>query len=99
MKAIKILEWICNESIEGEHLNIVEVPEEGKESWQQNEDWWIAMFGMYPPSPVAPGRYLYYYTSAICDEIDTGSYVPADASIELPTENGFDYIYLYLLEE
>lgn len=42
MKAIEILEWICKESIEGEFLNIVDVPETSW--WEQNEEWWMQMF-------------------------------------------------------
>lgn len=95
MKAIEILDWICRESIEGEFLNIIEVPEEGENEWEQNEDWWINQMGMYPPYPIEKGRYLYYYTSAISDEIDNGCYVQPNATIELSNE----YILLYKVED
>lgn len=100
MKAIQILEWIIKESIEGEFLNFVDVPEEGENEWQQNEEWWNAWCGGCPPYPIPSGRYLYYYQSAICDTIYfNGQYHKPDAQIEIPTDNGFDYIYLYKVEE
>lgn len=100
MKAIEVLSWIVNESIEGEFLNIVDVPEEGDNEWNQNEEWWVNQFGMYPPCPIEDGRYLYYYQSTVCDTIYfNGQYHVPDAQIELPTEDGFDYIYLYRLED
>jgi len=100
MKAIQILEWIIKESIEGEFLNFVDVPEEGENEWQQNEEWWNAWCGSCPPRPIQSGRYLYYYQSAICDTIYfNGQYHEPDAQIEIPDENGFDYIYLYKIEE
>lgn len=100
MKAIDILEWIYRESIEGELLNIIEVPEEGENEWEQNEEWWNNMFSAFPPHPIAAGRYLYYYQDAICDTIYfNGQYHAPDAQIELPTEDGFDYINLYRLKD
>lgn len=99
MKATEILEWIVKESINGEFLNLVDVPEEGKEEWQQNEKWWNTWCGSCPPSPIPSGRYLYYYQSAICDTMwFNGQYHEPDAQIELPCEDGFDYIYLYKVE-
>lgn len=44
MKAKDILRWIINESIEGEYLNTIDVPNEGDESWEQNESWWLAAY-------------------------------------------------------
>lgn len=101
MKSIEVLEWICRESINGESLNIVEVHEEGEESWEQNEEWWTNMFGACPPCPLSEWRYLYYYEDATIGEMRDarGAYVSPDAMIELPTDNGFDYIYLYKLED
>ena len=98
MKAIEILEWICRESIEGELLNIVDVPEEGESSWEQNEFWWTQMFGACPPHPVSAGKYLYFYESNMsrCDVYDSrGSYYEPDAMIE----SGSDYIHLYKLDD
>lgn len=98
MKATEILEWIIRESIEGEFLNYVDVPEEGDGEYQQNEEWWTMWCGNYPPHPIQSGRYLYYYQSAICDTIYfNGQYHQPDTQIEI--ENGFDYIYLYKIEE
>lgn len=102
MKAFDILKWICTFSIEGENLNIVEVPEEGEHEWEQNEEWWINQFGMYPPHPIAAGKYLCYYQSSGIEAgipNSKGLWEDADAEIELPTESGFDYIYLYKVED
>lgn len=100
MKAIEILEWIVKDSINGEFLNLVDVPEEGNEEWEQNEEWWNNWCGSCPPSPIPSGRYLYYYQSAICDTIYfNGQFHEPDAQIELPCEDGYDYIYLYKVED
>ena len=96
MKAITILEWIIEESICGEQIGIVDVPEEGDNEWQQNEEWWCTMFGNCPPSPMPSGKYLYYYESQIDYTID---HKQPDAQIEIPTASGFDYINLYKIEE
>ena len=100
MKAKDILRWIINESIEGEYLNTIDVPNDGDESWEQNESWWLETFGGLPPMPIAAGKYLYYYDSAICEAIHTTekTFKP-DAQVELSVEDGFDYIYLYKLED
>ena len=100
MKATEILEWIVNEPVSGEFLNFVDVPEEGNEEWEQNEEWWTGWCGNYPPHPITSGRYLYYYQSAICDTIYfDGKFNEPDAKIEVPCEDGFDYIYLYKVED
>ena len=101
MKAIQILEWVVKESIDGEFLNFVDVPEEGENEWQQNEEWWNVWCGNYPPHPIKCGHYLYYYQSAICDTIYlNGQYYGPDAQIEIPDDkSGFDYIYLYKVED
>jgi hypothetical protein len=61
----KILSWIVDDSINGEFLYIIDVPEEGDESYEQNEEWWISMLGACPPYPVKPGKYLYFCTDSI----------------------------------
>ena len=96
MKAITILDWVIEESICGEQIGIVDVPEEGDNEWQQNEEWWRTMFGNCPPSPMPSGKYLYYYESQISNIIN---YEQQDAQIEIPTVSGFDYINLYKIEE
>ncbi len=63
----KILSWIVEDSINGEFLSIIDVPEEGDESYEQNEGWWISMLGACPPYPVKPGKYLYFCTDSISD--------------------------------
>lgn len=100
MKAVDVLSWICRKAISGATLGIVDVPEEGDGWGAQNEEWWYAMFGNYPPSPIEAGNYLYYYNSDH-DEINdrNGNVMSPDAEIELPLENGFDTIYLYKLED
>ena len=100
MKAINILTWIVKESIEGEFISFVDVPEEGENEWEQNEGWWNTWCGSCPAHPIQSGHYLYYYQSAICDTIYfNGQYHEPDAQIEIPTDNGFDYIYLYKVED
>ena len=105
MKAIDILNWICKESINGEDLNTIDVPKEGEYEWEQNEDWWLSMFGSYPPSPIEAGKYLYYYRSSmnrhdyITDEF--GNMTEPNAEIEIPSVQGgdFEYIYLYKIDD
>lgn len=101
MKAIEFLNWIVGHSIEGKLLNIVVVPNEGEYSWEQNEEWWTQMFGNYPPCQVEEGGYLYYYKSQIDEYITdaNGNIKEPEVTIELPTDSGFDYIYLYKLED
>lgn len=101
MKAKDILKWVVDESINGEYLNTVIVPTEGEQPWEQNEQWWMDMFGAYPTGPIEDGEYLYLYSSDIPDGIctDAFGYAEPDAEIELPLEHGFDYIYLYKLED
>ena len=99
MRAKDILRWIINESIEGEYLSTIDVPNEGDESWEQNETWWLEAFDGVPPMPIA-GKYLYYYDSAISEAIHImGKTFKPDAQIELSFDNGLDYIYLYKLED
>lgn len=97
MKATEILKWITEESINGEFLNTVNVPAEGEQPWNQNEMWWLGMFGGMPAGPIEQGEYLYYYRSAIPDKIHTNErgYFEPDEEIELVGDN--DYIYLYKL--
>lgn len=104
MKAKDILEWICRESINGDYLNVVDVPEEGENEWEQNEEWWYNHFGMCPPFPVVSGKYLYFYASQVFPNVydSNGCECDADAQIELPNEDnmwGYDYINLYKLED
>ena len=103
MKTKDILEWICRYSINGEFLNIIEVPEEGENEWEQNEQWWINMFGFPPPCPVAAGRYLYFYATEVNEDMKDihGNIIEPDAKIEiLNTGDMFDcdYVLLYKLE-
>lgn len=91
MKATEILEWICRESINGENLNMIEIPD----WWELDDEWWNNMFGACPPCPIAAGKYMYYHTS----NIGWGQLEDPDATIELPIKNGFDYIHLYKVED
>lgn len=99
MKTKDILEWICRESVNGENLNCVDIPEE---EWQ-TEEWWINMFGNCPPAPIAEGRYLYYYLVSVGDSIEVdGRLIEPDAEIELSDPDsmfGVDYVYLYKLDD
>lgn len=101
MKARNILKWVVKESINGEFLGMVIVPNEGDEEWEQNEQWWIDMFGGVPAGPIEEGEYLYFYSSQIPDGIHTDAfgYAEPDAQIELPQRHGWDYINLYKLED
>lgn len=100
MKAKDILEWVVMENIEGEYLHFLDVPEAGDNGWEQNKEWWIDNMDGCPPSPIESGCYLLYYQSLICDTIFCGgAYHVPDAQIEIPTNSGFDYIYLYKVED
>ena len=95
MKANVILDWIVRESIQGEFLGVIDVPDEGDVVCPQNEEWWWDSFGALPPAPIPAGKYLYYYTSQINDEInDDNGYHSPDAEIE----DGDGSIYLYRIE-
>lgn len=88
-----ILSWIVDQSIDGEYLDIIDVPEEGDESYEQNEKWWIQMFGVCPPRSIPSGKYLYFYTDSISDYLWPKE--QPDAEIEI--ENDV-YIYLYKID-
>lgn len=98
MKAKDLLKWIIDKSINGEFLNIIDVPEEGENEWQQNEEWWINQVGMYPPYPIEVGKYMYFYASQVLGvELED-----PDAEIEICNADNmydYDYIYLYKLED
>lgn len=102
MKTLEALKWICRECINGEDLNLLDVPEEGEREWQQNEEWWVSTLGGYPPCPIPEGLYLCYFLSMVGADItdEYGNVILPDAQIEIcgTGENGFDYIYLYKLE-
>ena len=104
MKTKDILEWVVGESINGEFLNFVNVPEEGESEGEQNEEWWITWCGGCPPFVVPSGKYLYFYESNLgVDAIVTrfGTYVP-DVTIEVgynEHEQAWEYMYLYKVEE
>lgn len=101
MKAKEILKWICKESIEGEYLNIIDIPDENDEWNPQTEEWWTNQFGALPPAPVPAGEYLYYYRcdGGACDWItdEHGNNCQPDVEVEV-VETG-DSIYLYRLED
>lgn len=106
MKAKDILRWIVTESINGEFLGILDVPEEGEEEWQQNAEWWLATMGGVPPYPIPHGKYLYYHSSNIpigdiCVQDAQHCWVShdADVAIELSDINGFSYVLLFKIDE
>ena len=93
MKASEILQWVCRESINGEDLCIVDVPEDA------TEEWWYNMFGGCPPYVIPSGKYLYYYASTISSY---GIGVDPDTEIELcntGTMYDYDYICLFKIED
>ena len=96
MKSNVILAWIVNDAINGEHLGIVDVPEEGEHEWEQNEGWWTDYFGNCPPHNVPAGSYLYYYQSQVSGWVYDGhASVRPDVEIEFPD----DSVYLYRMDE
>lgn len=104
MKAKDLLNWIVKESIEGEKLYLIDVPNEGENEWEQNEKWWLDMFGGLPPSPQPSGEYLCFYASAI--EINPNDRydceVEPDFQIELcntGTMYDYDYINFYKIDQ
>lgn len=103
MKANDILAWICKESINGEFLNFVEVPDEYDDYNPQTEEWWINEFGACPPCAIAKGKYMYFYASQVGEDIidEHGNYIEPDAQIEICNDSGmfgYDYINLYFVE-
>ena len=100
MKTNIILEWICRKNINGKYTNIIEVPNEGNEEFEQNSCWWLDNFGGLPPCPIAEGKYFFYYESEIpyCIQHDGILYEP-NAQVEIPEDNGYDYVYLYFIED
>ena len=94
MKAIDILKWICENPIDGEVLHMIDIPEEGDNECDQNEEWWYSYFGMCPPSPVPAGKYLYFYTTQV-----DGPDADPDAEIEIPERWGFSYIHFYKIDD
>lgn len=95
MKSREILAWAEKNSVNFEHIILLDVPSENDEFCPQNEEWWNNEVGGCPPAPIAEGIYLMYYRSQY-DEIDyNGKYAatfPADAEIEVNA--GEDTIYL-----
>jgi hypothetical protein len=101
MKTTDILEWIVKESINGEFLGIIDVPEEGSDEWEQNENWWIHQFGFCPPHSIPSGKYLYFYVSQMPTSWGE-DYMYPDAQIEICNTGDmydYDYINLYKLED
>ena len=101
MKAKQILEWIVSESVSGEDLGFVDVPDENDAFTPQNEEWWLNFCGGLPPKAIPAGHYLYYYREQY-DEItdEHGNIMEPDAEVELSGNNGyFSPMYLYLIED
>lgn len=94
------LDWVVGHSINGEFLNIIVVPEKGNEWGEQNDGWWMQMFGALPNETLAEGTYLYFYTSQIPDDVDNnfGRIFDPDMSLKL-FNNGYDWINFYKLED
>ncbi len=90
MNAKQVLDWIVKESINGEFLSFIDVPEEGDNEWEQNEDWWQKEMGGIPPSSVPSGRYLYFYEDIVDNTLEI-----ADVVIE----SLGDYILLFRIDE
>ena len=102
MKASYLLECLIASNINCAHVGVINVPEEGEKEWEQNEGWWQEHFGNYPPCPISDGKYMYFCESDMeqCDLYDErGAYYAPDTTIEIPVEHGFDYIYLFKIDE
>lgn len=99
MKYKEVLEWIVKQSINGEFLNFVEVPDEYDEFTPQTEEWWQNFCGACPPAPIAAGKYLYYYDDSIDSHIENESGVCQFPDAEVEVEAGKSYINFYLLED
>lgn len=100
MKAKDLLDWLCQSSMDCKNVNTIIVPNEGEGESEQNEDWWFDMFGGVPPCAANAGKYLYYYDSVhpYAVLINGECYAP-DVTVEIPTDDGFDYAYLYEIED
>lgn len=97
MKASQVLEWITSQAIEGEFLDLVDVPEEADDFNPQTEEWWLNFCGGVPPMAIPAGKYMYFYRSKY-DEISyNGKYFAPDAEVELVGDN--DIIYFYRIED
>lgn len=97
MKTIDIFNWFVVNSINGEFLSIIDVPEEA------SDEWWEFRFVSHPKQKVVKGTYLYYYASQICDDIkdEFGNVIEPDAKIEIcNTDDMYDYdvVLLYKME-
>lgn len=100
MKAKAVLEWIVKESINGESLSFVDVPEEGQGTWKQNEEWWLNYFGAVPSGPVPAGRYLYFYSDTYNEINYDGKYEKVfTPDVEIEVDPNVCTIYLYLIED
>ena len=97
MKALEILQWICDNSVNGEFLSIIEVPMQGIDEDQQNRAWWERMFGFAPVELIEDGKYLYFYSS----QIDLENEPKPDAHIVLHSTDytyGEEVVYLYKID-
>lgn len=89
MKAIDLLFWIIRESINGEYLNVIFVPKEGENYFEQNEEWWLRYFGACPPCPIPEGKYMFFYCSDVdnsCITDGNAAYYAPDIMIEIDDE-------------
>ena len=98
MKAIDLLEWVVSESISGEDLLILNIPQDA------DDEWFVNALGNKPDKKLTEGKYLLYYESSLGIEwIVTrfGKQEP-DATIDAgytDAKECWDYIHLYKLED
>ena len=94
-RLLKIINWFCYESIEGEHLQVVEIPNNDSDNSQ--ERWIMDYFGGCIPSEIEGGKYLCYCRNDLGDWVHDGfGYIEPDGEVEI--NGGDDYIYLYRID-
>lgn len=98
MKTIDVLKSIACCDYKENDLQIVYVPKEGENEWEQNEDWWMREIGAMPPSPIESGTYVYFNPNHVEFTMYDKYYevVEPDAEVELTY---MEYLYFYKLED
>ena len=91
------LQWMIDYSINGEFINIIDIRDVEDQS-----EWWKDMFGGCPSVPVQEGKYMYFYSNQVYDDVEdeNGKVIEPDAQIELEYPNNTtEFIKLYRLDD
>ena len=103
MKAMTFLLWICRENATGEELLMIDVPTEGTEEWEQNEDWWKHQIGALPEKTVPAGRYMAIYESQYFDNKESfmygEDYKRIEPDVTLTFKEDGKHVWLYRIDE